>query len=272
MAARLKKEPAPNDLSPEALERIQKVVDDYPERWTGGVCGFDVLNREGVHVGGSPSRGACHAALSGNYGNHIVVNSHKVAWGKKNPEFILWVNRESPFAHGVLNSHKEKELFNHAAVIDTSKTGSAGALWLCKAMRHFQEDTWVVDNWSRLRDCGLTGLQAFIGADILSADGSPRVPSHCGLFGYGSPTNLRKVYDEMCSVKHLDGTQACRYGNGTGRYDYDGVKKNWGALKHKIEKKPDGWGGYTERKVPCKPEEYAAQLKEIFEGDPKNVG
>ena len=49
------------------------------------------------------------------------------------------------------------------------------------------------------------------------------------------------------------------------------VNNNWGDLQGKLVKKPDGWGGYIESREVGGVKEYAATLKEIFEGDPKNV-
>jgi hypothetical protein len=194
------------------------------------------------------------------------VNAHKAAWQKTHPEFLLWVDQESPFSHGVLNKDNKDELFNHASVIDIEQVGTAGALWICKAERHFTEDTFKLKYWDDLRAQGLDGLQAFIGADILDSTGNPSWSTHVSLFGYTTPAKLRSIYDEIRKARYLDGGTARR-----GDYVPHGLEKNWGGLNHKIKKVPDGWGGYIEKEEPTDVKEYAAKLKEIFEGDPKNV-
>src|SRR5690348_5002763 len=220
----------------------------------------------------SPSTGSvCHASLvpwgadPKKQKDVIVVNANNDRWQRDHKDFLLWAACESPFSHGVLNRKNKDEILNHATVLDTREIGRGGALWVCKAIRHFKEDTHVPKTWDLLMEHGLTGLQAFIGADILDSTGKPRPgQSHTGLFGYGTPSQLRKIYDEMLGIKEIRNSNAHRGGN-------FGAAQ-WGSLKSRKVRKPDGWGGFTERDVPCDVKEYVAQLKEIFEGDPKNVG
>lgn len=265
-------------ISEEAWKTIQERVEGFPGGWRPSSCtpcAFGFVDRRNGAASGPWSGAACHASLAYGIrdvpnpkGGMIVVNSLQPSWGIKNPDLLFWLAREAPFSNGILNSDKDYEILNHAVVIDIAQTGQAGALWLCKAFRHFAEDTWKLDTWSLLREEGLTGLQAFIGADILTKEGNPNAHgSHVSLFCYGSPEGLRKDYDEIRSKTYLAGNQAAR---GFGGY-YEGVKY-WGGLKHKKRKIPDGWGGFTEVSSPCSVKEYASQLKEIFEGDPKNVG
>ncbi|HEY6020844.1 MAG TPA: hypothetical protein VIY48_13380 [Candidatus Paceibacterota bacterium] len=230
------------------------------------MCAFVSLNRtSGKQDIGSALNGyVCHAPLFSSPDDAIIVNAHQPAWAQQNPDFIRWVARESPFAHGCLD-RGEDELFNHASVLDNKAIGKGGVLWLCKAFRHFEEDTWKPGTWLKLRELGLNGLQAFIGASILSETGQPaRVNSHVSLFCYKDPRTVRGFYDEMCSVKKLDGHNVNRGG-------YNGDRSNWGSLAGKPVRMSDGWGGFTERMKPCEPTEYAAKLREIFEGDPSNV-
>jgi len=261
-------------ISKEAWDQIQKTVNSYPKEWKHGVCAFQIINRESGKIENrrnSPIGDVCHAGLVYTVVNDwtapIVVNAHKDTWQRKNREFLLWVAQEAPFNHGVLNRTNEDELLNHAAVLDLGLIGKGGALWHCKAMRHFTEDEYKLKTWTSLREKGLDGLQAFIGADILNVEGFPYTScTHVGLFGYCDPTDLRKFYDEIRNEKRIDGSNAAK-----SKYYDQNKKPNWGSLTCKLEKKPDGWGGFIEIRRPCDATEYAAKLKEIFEGDPKNV-
>lgn len=254
------------------VEVVDKNVHQYPEKWSGGVCAFVLIHREtGVSLGGRAVNGACHATIS--YMGHddvarkeaLLVNAHKFDWHQKSPDFIRWVARDCPFSRGFLNRDDEKEIFEHAGVIDMKEVGHIGALWMVKALRHFQEEPWKIEYWNLLHEKGLDGLQAFIGCDILNGDGSPSpYPSHCGLYSYTSPEKLRKKYDTTKSWVKLEGGPACQGG-------YEKPDKVWGSLDMKTIQKPDGWGGFIEHKVPCDATEYVEKLKEIFEGDPKNV-
>lgn len=254
------------------VKSVDKAVQAYPNRWTGGLCAYVLIDREtGVELaGGRPSNGACHGSISymnhaGKEKNSLLVNAHKYTWHQQSPDFIRWVARDCPFSRGWLNRDDEKEIFEHAGVIDMQEVGHVGALWMVKALRHFQEEPWKIDYWNLLHEKGLDGLQAFIGCDILSPTGEPQAyATHCGLYSYCSPTALRKKYDLTKSWKKLEGTQACQGGG-------DGAIPSWGSLAMKTVKKSDGWGGFIEHKVPCDATEYVEKLKEIFEGDPKNV-
>jgi hypothetical protein len=253
-------------ISNEAQKKIDAAVKSYPKAWTHGICALQMFNREtGNNCGGAASGYICHAPLnSAKDTSCIVVNAHKEKWHKTNPDFLLWVCRESPFSHGVLNKDNEKELFHHASVFDMGQIGKGGCLWLGKALRYFVEDTWKPGTWDNLRECGLTGLQAFIGASILNRNGQPMGYSHVNLFGYAEPKALRKVYEEFLKIKEITGTDAAR--------TMYGPIVNWGGIAGKVKKVPDGWGGFTEKEEPGNVAEYAELLKEIFEGDLKNVG
>jgi hypothetical protein len=261
-------------LTPEVNEIVKKAVEAYPKAWTSRsstqVCAFSMFSKKtGASKGDHRVGAVCHNAFSyGARNDLIVVNAHLPEWNNK--DFLLWATQESPFAHGVLNRNDADELINHAAVLDADVIGNGGALWVCKAVRHFMEDTWVPDTWSKLREYGLDGLQAFIGADILNKDGGPKGGTHVGLFSYGPPKKLRANYDEIRNLKSISGGNAYRNG-GYNIYGDSGVKI-WGSLKGKKVKMDDGWGGFIEKYAQCEPKEYAEQLKEIFEGDPSNVG
>ena len=248
-------------------EKLKKVVDQqvkrFPECWTG-VAGFVIVGKDTAAVEDDHSNyGACHASLNYTRKPVICVNGHKADWYNTNPDFMKWVAFEAPFNHGVLNKGDEKTLFNHASVIDTELVGKGGALWQCKAMRHFIEDTWKIDTWTTLRNHGLDGLQAFIGADILDSTGSPGQRTHVGLFGYTTPDKLRKIYDDLRAKERIDTSNAAAMGQaGIGC---------WGSMKGKKVKKSDGWGGFVEVFTQGDAKDYVAALKEIFTGDPKNV-
>lgn len=255
------------EISEKAQEEIQKWVKAYPEEWKGGVCAFVLIDREtgAISDGSSIKHGPCHYGIRCTTPRHIVVNAHKPTSQGAFREFTLWVARESPFAHGVLNKDNDDELFNHASVMDGGLVGKGGVLWLCKAWRHTHEEPWKLERWDMLRSEGLDGLQAFVGMDILNMEGKPHPgTTHCSLFGYEQPEALRKSYDRIKNAKSIDTFDACSF-------LWTRNRAYWGSLKTKSKKVPDGWGGFTEVQIPCCAKEYAAALKEIFEGDPKNV-
>lgn len=255
-------------MKPELKKVVDKLVHGYPAEWTHGVCAYDAYTKETVRNfnRGSRNGDVCHAGLNYLREPCVVVNAHRPDWFRRNPEFVKWVINESPFSHGILNRENDEEWQNHAAVFDSEIIGKGGVLWTCKALRHFEEDTHKPGIWDKLRNEGLTGLQAFIGADIINADGDAQTNNtHVSLFRYADPVTLRKWYDEFVKIKQIDTTEAYR----GGYVAYGG--RQWGTLGYTIEKKKDGWGGFIEKKVPSHPKEFAAKLKEIFEGDPKNV-
>lgn len=255
-------------ISKAAQEAIDKLVAEYPDKWRGMVCAFGVFDREsGERIAGGVTGTVCHADL--NYLNRapknrgICVDAHK--HHHTNKEYALWANREAPFTNAVLNKDDEQQILRQAAVIDIEPIGHGGCLWLCKVNRRFTEDTFKLDYWNKLREQGLDGLQAFIGSDLLDQTGA--LQSHCthvSLFGAKTPAEVRKDYDDARGWVRLDNAQVNRPG-GYAR------EHNWGGLKHKTIKKPDGWGGFVEMKQPCDVKTYANILREIFEGDPKNV-
>lgn len=252
-------------ISPEAKEAIQQRVLSYPDNWVCHICAFDMIDRiSGKSLCAYNIRGgACHGSLTRTE-PYICVNAHKPTFDK---DLTLWVARESPFAPGVLNAHSEDELLNHAMVIDSDVVGHGGALWLCKVIRCNTEDDWKIVTWKKLQEHGLDGLQAFIGASILGPQGFPlETQTHCGLYTYVNPELLRQWYDEIRTMKRNDTIDAQRNKWQSGGWP------NWGSLAGKKVKKPDGWGGFTEVTEPCDVKDYASKLKEIFEGDPKNVG
>lgn len=263
---------AMTEISDKAREEIQKAVLRYPNHWTSDrhpyFCAFGVINKETGEWRLNPTKGsACHAALhTVALGPSVVVNAHDPDYQGKHPEFVLWACRESPFAHGVLNKDNEDELLNHASVFDAEEIGRGGCLWLGKALRYCVEDTFRLPFWYKLREQGLDGFQAFVGCSIIDEAGRPlNWTSHNSLFSYGSPESLRENYDEIKNIRRINDSIAARQGKNVGGL------VNWGSLKSKKEKRSDGWGGFTEVEVPCDAKEYASKLREIFEGDPKNV-
>lgn len=258
-------------LSPAVLDAVNKTVEGYPKKWTHGICAYTAILRDTGDEAkvrydrGNANGDVCHAGLSYyDVNDPIVVNAHKKEWHKKNPEYVLWACKETPFAHAVINRDNDEQLLKHACAMDAGEMGLGGVLWMCKVIRHFTEDTHVPGFWDKLRNCGLDGLQAFIGADILDAAGGARHGcTHTSLFGYGTPKELRETYDKIRNTTQIDHMRVAK------SHGYEG--RTWGSLKGKKVKKPDGWGGFIEKDAPCDPKEYAALLKEIFEGDPNNV-
>jgi hypothetical protein len=258
---------------------VQKSVADrvksYPTVWRAGVCAFGLIDRETGKEGYEHNEwtgSVCHAAIRKANERHIVVNGHKKDWQAKNPDYLRWVFCEAPFSHGLLNTD-EKEFFDRASVFDVKEIGPGGTLWMCKALRHFTENTYKLETWTKLREQGLDGLQALIGANILSAAGEPqRSHTHEGLFCYTSPKKLRQAYDEIRNSKKIGGTDVNRGSDFPGSaYSSSSYRGDWGALKSRTELKPDGWGGFIEVRLPSCAKNYAETLKEILTGDPSNV-
>lgn len=260
-----------NELSPEVRQKIDEVIHEYPDAWKGQICAFCLIDRKTgkeaeVRYRNPKNGDVCHAGLSSATHCEIVVNAHQKKWQNVNKDFLLWVVKEAPFNHGIINRDNDEQLLNHAAAYDTKIIGQGGTLWQCKAMRHFTEDSYKLKTWSDLREEGLNGLQAFIGADILNSAGGPQYyASHTGLFGYASPKKLRQFYNEISTKKALDGSNASR--NDFNRNE----RVDWGSPQGMKVKKKDGWGGFVEVFQPCSVKDYAEKLREIFEGDPNNV-
>lgn len=258
-------------ISEKCQEAINAAVQGYPKRWAYGVCAFQVFNKAtGEYVHGGTTGDACHNDINYMRKGQVAVNAHAARWADMNTDFMLWIARESPFAHGVLNRDNTDEILHHAGVIDHDLVGKGGVLWVCKAFRHLNEDLWKHKTWTQLREQGLNGLQSFIGADILNENGSPNwCGSHCCLFGYHDAAKLREAYDRMRTIDRIDNGQAFTVGGG-----YERIRRQdpgWGSLKGITVRKADGWGGFIDTVKAGSVKDYAAMLKEIFEGDPKNV-
>lgn len=257
-------------LSKKAYQTFEKLLKEKcPGGWAGTAntpSKFGVFDREGKVISALQGH-ACHANVNFYCTNEsIVVNAH----GKHSadyPEFTKWVCKDSPFAKGVLNKDNDDLLLHNGTILDADIIGKGGCLWVCKAARHVIEDTHKPKVWMTLRECGLDGLQAFIGSDILQSTGKPQTShTHPSLFRYTSPAEIRRAYDEIKVGPKITDSNAARP---TGWNYYQG--EVWGTLTSKKERRSDGWGGFVEVEVPCDAKEYAAKLKEIFEGDPKNV-
>lgn len=259
-------------ISQQARDKISEVISLYPKAWINPAperpCAYSTVDRvtgswerKGHHKGS-----ACHSGLWGVGFSEIVVNGHKDTVQGQFPEFIKWVANEAPFSNAVLNKDNDKEIVNQGAVIDTSLVGKGGVLWLCKAFRYAFEEPDCVRHWYSLRDGGLEdGLQAFIGASIVNKEGLPRpVRTHCSLFSYDTPENIKSFYDKVLTWKNEDSREVSMINL---KYAAD----NWGSLAFKEVSVSDGWGGFTVKKVPSDPKEYIEKLRTIFEGDYKDV-
>lgn len=254
-----------------ALERAKEILTLYPGKWRSGVACFTFVNKKDAkeptqaYSGGA----ACHGGLTSRVVGYYVINAHKPGLHGKYPDFVKWVCREAPFSHGVVNKDNDKEILSQGIIIDGDLVGSAGALWLVKALRHTVEDTFRIPVWEKLRTAGLDDLQAFIGCSILDTTGEPqRNRTHCGLFQYSTPGNLYAWYQELLKEKVRTGSDASRPPGWPSPF----WGKVWGTLGYKTVKKSDGWGGFTEIKEPSDPTEFVEKLKMIFAGDYKNVG
>lgn len=257
-------------MDDKALERAKELISLYPEKWRSGIACFTFVEKKTAK---EPTQvyscgAACHGGLTSRVAGHYVINAHKPNHQGKYPEFTKWVCQASPFSHGVVNKDNEKEILSQGIIIDGDLVGSAGALWLVKALRCTVEDVFRVPVWDKLRAAGLDGLQSFIGCSILDSTGEPQKgKTHCGLFQYDTPDNLYAFYQELLKEKVRNGTDASRPPGWPSPFS----GKVWGSLVYKIIKKSDGWGGFTEVKEPADPTEFVEKLKMIFAGDYKNV-
>lgn len=257
------------DKTKEALEEAYKLLEGYPAKWTHGVACWLSVSKETGKLRGTYgiSGAACHNGVTGSSPKSYIINVHKPAYQGKYPDFTKWVCRESPFAHGIVNKDNEEQILNQGIIIDGDAVGRGGVLWLCKALRYTVEDTFRIKMWQQFIDGGLDGLQAFIGCSILTSTGGVQtLATHCGLFRYDHPNNIYAFYQELLKEKKRDNDDATRpakYSNWSGQ--------DWGTLKFKKVKKPDGWGGFIEKEEPADPEEFINKLKMIFKGDYKLV-
>jgi hypothetical protein len=257
------------EISEEVKQKIEEIVNGFPKAWEnyagGYVAAYSVVDkRTGKVVMEAKSGAGCHYGFSSITDNTVAVNGCREECHSQHPDYVKWVCQESPFAYGVLNRDNEEEIVKHAQVLDGALIGRGGCLWLGKALRYTSEDTFRLPTWYKLREAGLDGLQAFIGCSILNGKGARcTYNTHNSLVSYGSPVSLRRYYDDIKKGKKNETTQAS--------YNTEGGSVNWGTLTGKKVKKSDGWGGFTEVTVPCDVGDFAAKLKEICEGDPKNV-
>lgn len=253
-------------LDPAVRDAIQAQVDKYPTGWASGFAGYTIFSKTSTKPRTVENNGGCHYYVGYSKPGEIVVNAHKPTLHGSNKEFTLAVARDMPFSHGVLNRSNEKEILNHASVIDVDLVGPGGALWLCKAFRYNVEDKFRIPTWNSLMNEGLKPFQAFIGASILDSMGNAQYgTTHNCVFGYGTPAQLRASYDEL-QAGFIGDAQASR-----SHYISYSARSHWGDSKCRKVKKPDGWGGFIETTEPGNMKEFAAKLKEIFEGDPSNV-
>jgi hypothetical protein len=254
-------------LAPEVRDAIQAKVDKYPTGWISGFAGYTIFDKTSPKPFRTENNGGCHYYVGYSTPGQIVVNAHKPNLHGANKEFTLAVARDMPFSHGVLNRSNEDEILKHASVIDVDLVGPGGALWLCKAFRYNVEDTFRIPTWNKLMAEGLKPFQAFIGASILDFMGNAQYgTTHNSLFGYGPPDELRKSYDEF-QRGYFAHSQVSR----SHYWSYSTPRPHWGDSKSVKVKQSDGWGGFIESTKPGSMKEFAAKLKEIFEGDPSNV-
>lgn len=272
------------DLTPEVQTKVKDLVTKFPCRdWTPTVnfpCSYNVLSRK---TGDRSQDGfreqafggeICHAGIRDLHKakEKLFISSQHPEFQGKYPEFTKWVNRESPFAHGVLNQDNDDEILNKALVIDGALVDKGGMLWLGKVNRYSIESEFTIPLWMQLREKGLDGLQAFIGASILDSEGNPRKQHcHCSVVRYASPKELYDMYLEWKKSRLSLNDSNVRRPESIG-YDEGFKGKEWGSVKTKEVSRSDGWGGYIKVRVPADPQEYVEKLQMIFKGDYRNVG
>jgi hypothetical protein len=255
-----------NEEGEKLPQKVLDAIKSYPAQWTGGICAYAYVSRDGQHTLYDDNH-ACHAGLSILSGNHWVkddkyLNSYVILacsdkYQGKHPEFVKWVCRESPYAYGVLNADNEDEILNHGVVVDSELVGQRGCLWLGKALRYCREDTWRPGLWETFVANGLDGLAAFIGCSMLTEAGRPSGGTHNSLFVYRTPKEIHDWYKKFSKpAEKADDSDAAQ-----GRMH--GAAPSWGELGFKIEKKSDGWGGFTEKRVPADPKNFCEVLDRI---------
>lgn len=263
-------------VSEDVLKKIHKVLEEeYP--WSPDASWpsyFGTVDRETGKVRAAISINVCHASVRRYTDDVIMINVHHPGFQGAYPEYTKWLAKEGPFSHGVLNKDNDAQILGKGIAIDVAAVGKGGALWLAKAMRYPIEAKWTPPLWLKLREQGLTGLEAFIGAAILDAEGKPKKQrGHCGVFAYGTPKELFDWYQEFSQPNLKNDTNnPSRPEDGSSIRSYEDRKIDcWGSVAFIEEKKSDGWGGYTVVKRPADPKDYCDKLKTIFKGDYKSV-
>ena len=262
------------DLSSWGREGNFKTLKNYSSTvYVGGQNPYKALPVFG-YVANAP----CHASLASyTYDekrqvkkdtNVISVLAMKESVSKKNPEFVKWVAQQSPASVGVVNKDNIDEILNNGLVVDREIVGQRGALWLGKALRYLTEDRHREKLWTRLMDAGADdGMVAFIGASILSDAGGPSGRTHCSLSAYPKvKEDLKTIYHYFHDVGPHDDNDASATGfKALSIYERDG-STIWGDLKGRTEKVDDGWGGFTEKRVPGDAKEFVHILNETIKG------
>lgn len=254
------------DVSEKTRKEILEYIGGSASPWTaGGIAAFQIFDRQTGKKGSYPhGQAPCHNSVQHMSYEGIVVNAMKPAVSKKHKEFVLWVAQGSPYSYAVLNKDNEEQLLTRGMVIDVALCGRGGALWLCKAIRNLSEIPHVATVWKQLVDFGVDPLWAFVGGSILNAKGQPQSSTvHGGAFHYQKPKVLFD-FVEILKKGEKNPTSNSALQHVTDRKTgYFEVVPNWGCLGYTTKRVPDGWGGYSEEKIPTNVGEYAQKIMQI---------
>lgn len=267
-------------------EACQKTIDELmksaPGKWGSRICAGAIINRDTGKITSDYLVGTyCHSWVPGTYAwraeakkTDIIFNTTKNINSDAERAFAKWVAQDSPFAYGVLNRDNLDQIYHGGMVIDMSLVGSLGTLWLCKAMRYIYESKGRVEQFGRLIKLGLPPKAAFF---VCSSYGSYHgsqgadyqkvtpLASHCDhnqVQANMSRAQFVKAYKvEKAEPRHTGATSEAL---GAGKC-YDCVEDWLGFGGSKEVKVPDGWGGFTMKRVPVDEDKAVAELLKFME-------
>lgn len=256
---------------PEISEKAQKVLDDLlktaPDKWERRICAGACVNRKtgelsGYGQGASLVGDICHYWTSGAGDTEIVFNTTKNIESEVQRAFAEWVVQDSPFAHGVLNRDNLDQIYHGGMVIDCSIVGEGGAFWLCKAMRYIYENSYRVDMFGRLIAKGVPPKAAFfVCSSYGTYGGQDKVAisqDHVLVQTNITKELFIKAYRVDKVVEPVRGRETA---TALGAGPLTGCQENWlGFGGTRVERTPDGWGGFTEKKVPANEKESIINL------------
>jgi hypothetical protein len=170
-----------------------------------------------------------------------------------NHRFLHWMLNESPVRNFILNDTLDS-LIHGGAIIDCQKAGPHLTLWICKSFRLMYEEPYRIEFWFEMVKGGVHPTLAFCAANLLTCHGTAQYgQTHCSVFlAPKTDKDLKALFVDHLPVSEEGLSKAGGYHNWTTSSvfggDYEG-KKIPVPQKGKKERKPDGWGGWTEREI-----------------------
>lgn len=258
-------------VTKEALEAGMKYTEEAPKIWTHGVCAGVIFNKEGKETRHPKSGDICHYWVrpeeGGGYGRRADPNTTELicsatsekrrANGSIDEEFMKYILHGNPLGQFVINRDDLSSIKHGAILIDAKDAGYERTLWLCKVFRYMVEETDRPRLWYNLVNRGVEPLMALIAASVYRESLIPSTyTTHCSVFD-----NPKKEDDlvEAYKKEHkprdsgIYDAELCRneynvfYGNKIG---WSVVSGNlFKAMDVRQEKVPDGWGGFTYKKI-----------------------